>query len=266
MEKNSKINQIIIIVALALAGLYLGFIFNGSKDKKTPDIQANQEQSTVTQPTSEITLDNIKTAFNSAVIKFGDDSKKVIFLEISDPSCPFCHVAAGYNKELSAQMSQPPQRDFKYVEDGGTYLPPVPEMKKLVESGDASYALIYQNGHGNGEMAMLALYCAQDLNAFWKVKQLVMSNAGYDLINGSLKNDRSKAGDLANFLSSAVDKNAMKTCLESGKYEDKLAADQNLADSIGVSGTPGFFVNETKFSGAYSFKDMSSVVDTALGR
>ena len=261
MEKSSKVNQIIIIVALVLVGLYLGFMVNGSKNSKSAEKNVQEQTSAVPQ-NSKITIDNVKEAFNSALIKIGDSDKKVIFLEISDPSCPYCHVAAGYNKELSSEMGS----KFKYVDDGGTYLPPVPEMRKLVESGDASYALIYQNGHGNGEMAMLSLYCAQEMNVFWKVKELVMSNAGYELINGSLKNDRTKAGDLAKFLSSAVSENDMKSCLESGRYDSRLAEDQNLAKSIGVSGTPGFFVNDKNYSGAYSFNDMKSVVDSALGK
>ncbi len=261
MEKSSKVNQIIIIVALVLVGLYLGFMVNGSKNSKSVEKDVQEQVSAVPQ-NSKVTIENVKEGFNSALIKIGDSEKKVIFLEISDPSCPYCHVAAGYNKELSSEMGS----KFKYVEDGGTYLPPVPEMRKLVESGDAAYALIYQNGHGNGEMAMLSLYCAQEMNVFWKVKELVMSNAGYELINGSLKNDRTKAGDLAKFLSSVVSENDMKICLESGKYDGQLSSDQSIAKSLGVSGTPGFFVNETNYSGAYSFEDMSSVVDSALGK
>jgi protein-disulfide isomerase len=37
-----------------------------------------------------------------------------------------------------------------------------------------------------------------------------------------------------------------------------------LGQSLGVSGTPGFFVNDTNFAGAYSFTDMESIVTSAL--
>ena len=260
-NKKFSPTQILILLGLVGLGFYIGFSGIGRDTNKKEDSKNTQEtKEAVKAPLVDIEL--VKKSFSDAMIKFGDTSKKVIFLEISDPSCPYCHVAAGYNKELSSEMGS----KFKYVEDGGTYLPPVPEMRKLVESGDAAYALIYQNGHGNGEMAMLSLYCAQEMNVFWKVKELVMSNAGYELINGSLKNDRTKAGDLAKFLSSVVSENDMKICLESGKYDGQLSSDQSIAKSLGVSGTPGFFVNETNYSGAYSFEDMSSVVDSALGK
>ncbi|HOS88910.1 MAG TPA: hypothetical protein PL121_02810, partial [bacterium] len=148
MNKKSNFNQILVIIALVAVGFYLGFIFPGVKDSSS-DVMG---EDTVTQQSTQETavgIDDVKSAFNNAAIKFGDDSRKVIFLEISDPSCPYCNIAAGYNSELNSQAGS----NFKLVEDGGTYLAPVKEMKKLVDSGDASFAMLYQNGHGNGEMA-----------------------------------------------------------------------------------------------------------------
>jgi len=56
----------------------------------------------------------------------------------------------------------------------------------------------------------------------------------------------------------------MKDCLTTGKYKDKLAKDIATSQSLGVQGTPGFFVNTTNFAGAYSYADMKSAVDTAM--
>lgn len=56
----------------------------------------------------------------------------------------------------------------------------------------------------------------------------------------------------------------LKTCLDSSKYDARLASDMALGQSLGVSGTPGFYVNDTNFAGAYSYKDMESVVASAL--
>jgi protein-disulfide isomerase len=84
---------------------------------------------------------------------FGKKDSKVLFVEFSDPSCPFCHVASGKNPELNKQAGA----QFTMEKDGGTYVPPVPEMKKLVDSGKAAYVWLYANGHGNGELATKAL-------------------------------------------------------------------------------------------------------------
>lgn len=208
----------------------------------------------------QISLDTIKGLFGKNLIKFGNGDKKLLLVEVSDPSCPYCHVAGGANKEIGSQMGA----QFTSAADGGTYVAPVPEMKKLVDAGKADFVWIYSPGHGNGEMGTKAFYCAYDMGKFWQVHDLLMSNAGYDLLNNKIKNDKTKSGDLATFLASAVNVNDMKKCLDSGKYDQRLTEDTTLASSLGVNGTPGFFVNSTNFAGAYSWTDMKSVADAAL--
>ena len=223
---------------------------------------ANTENSATPAAAPTVSLDKIKELFNNQdLISFGGDGKKVLFVEVADPSCPYCHVAAGRNPELASQMGE----NFKPVSDGGTYVPPVIEMKKLVDEGKASFVYLYTPGHGNGEMGTKALYCAHEEDKFWEAHDILMTNAGYTLLNDVVKNDKAQSGKLADFLGAAVDSAKLKSCLESGKYDDQLAKDITIAQSLGVSGTPGFFVNATNFAGAYSFKDMESVVNDALG-
>lgn len=205
--------------------------------------------------------DQIVALFNdSNNIKFGSADNKVLFAEFSDPSCPYCHIAGGKNGELNKSAGS----SFTLVKDGGTYVAPVVEFKKLVDEGKASYVWKYTNGHGNGELGAKALYCANEKGKFWEVHDLLYSSAGYSMVNDTVKNDKTKAGTLADFLANAVDKAFMKSCLEGDKYDNKLVTDQSDGSTLGVSGTPGFFVNETNFAGAYSYNDMKSVVDAAL--
>ena len=102
MNKKSNFNQILVIIALVAVGFYLGFIFPGVKDSSSDVMEENAVTQQSTQETA-VGIDDVKSAFNNAAIKFGDDSRKVIFLEISDPSCPYCNIAAGYNSELNSQ-------------------------------------------------------------------------------------------------------------------------------------------------------------------
>lgn len=216
---------------------------------------------TAQQPEAQpkVDLAQIKSLFDKDLIKFGNADSKLIFVEASDPSCPYCHVAGGLNGTLNSQIG--PQ--FKLVKDGGTYIAPVLEMKKLVDEGKASFVWLYFNGHGNGELATKALYCAYEKDKFWEAHDLMMTEKGYDFINNTVKNDMAQSGKMADFLKSANVPD-LKACLDSGKYNDRLASDMNLATTLGVSGTPGFFVNDTNFAGAYSFKDMETVVASAL--
>jgi len=259
---SNSIFQVGLVIVLVVGSFFMGSLWTkvqilekgGATAQQGAAPAAAQQKAAPT-----ISLAQVKDAFNKSFIKFGDAKKKITFVEISDPSCPYCHIAGGMDKELNNQSGQ-----FKMVADGGTYIAPVPEMKKLVDSGQASYALIYYPGHGNGEMAAKALYCGFAQGKFWEINDLVMNNDGYNLLNNTVKNDKTKSSDLAQFLSSVVDPTVMKTCLDSGKYDKQLADDQKLAVALGVQGTPGFFVNATPFAGAYSFSDMQPAVNEAL--
>lgn len=260
----------ILLSALILSsGLLLGLNNVSSAIRATPITAGTGTTGTTTNPTettagtaSKVTQEQLKSLFNSNNITFGSADSKVLFVEFSDPSCPYCHVAAGKNGALNKKVGA----QFTLVADGGTYVAPVVEMRKLVESGQAAYTWIYTNGHGNGEMGTKALYCAKELGKYWEAHDLLYSEAGYAIINDNVKNDTSKSGVLADFLSSAVDSGAMKSCLDGGKYNSRIVDDQTTAATFGAQGTPNFFVNTTNYAGAYNFNDMKKTVDAALGQ
>lgn len=258
--------KLVPVLLLAVVGLSF---FVGTLWQKVQNLEKGSVAGTTTTTTQQaaqqpaapkITLDTLKGLFSKDVIKFGDANRKLIFVEIGDPSCPYCHVAAGEDPEVNNQIGS----QFKLVSEGGTYVAPVPEMRKLVDAGKASFVYIYFPGHGNGEMGMKALYCANEKGKFWDAHNLLMSNAGYELQNTTVKNDKTQSGKVADFLKSVVDPTFMKSCLDSGKYDQALQDDQALATELGVQGTPGFFINETAYPGAYSYKDMQATVDNIL--
>lgn len=193
-------------------------------------------------------------------IVLGNKDAKLVITEFSDPSCPFCHIASGKNGALNTSVGA----QFTLVADGGKYVAPVPEFRKLVESGKAAYTFMYSNGHGNGRVATQALYCANEQGKFWDVHDMLFTAAGYSIINDVVKNDVTKAGAMADFLVASIDKNFMKSCLESNKYDAKLTSDESIAVQFGVQGTPGYFINTRKFAGAFSYKDMEAMINAAI--
>lgn len=250
------LGSIMISISVLISG---GIIKVGPKQTAAQPTASAAPAAQQQQPA--VTLATVKNVLNSSAIKFGDANRKLIVVEVADPSCPYCSIAAGKNPELNKQAG--PQ--FTLVTDGGNYVPPVPEIARLVREGKASFAYIYTPGHGNGEMATKALYCANEKGKFWEAHDLLMSSSGYDLINNQVKNDKTKSEEMASFLQTVLDPAAVKACLDSGKYDNRLQEDVSLARSLGISGTPGFYLNTTPFSGAYNFKDMESVVKAALG-
>jgi len=243
----------LLIIASFLSGsLYTKVTYlekNGVLGTTTTAVQAE-----VTPTVAPVTLEMVKDVFDKSQIKFGDS------IEVADPSCPYCHVAGGYDGELNKQVGS----QFTLVSDGGTYVAPMPEIEDLVKNNKASFAYIYFPGHGNGEMGTKAMYCAFDEGKFWEVHNKLMGYEGYNLMNNTIQNDKSKSKELADFLSDVIDPSAIQKCLDSGKYDNRLSDDMNLANTLQVNGTPGFYINETKFGGAYSYKDMESAVSSAL--
>lgn len=259
--------------ALLLAGAILlaGLIIAGSIVSITQKFSSTATIAQPANPTADngdqkqpsdpaVTIDQVQGLFDGKNITFGKKDSKIVFVEFSDPSCPYCHVAGGKNPNLNKQVGT----QFTLVSDGGSYVAPVPEMKKLVDAGKAAFVWIYTNGHGNGEMGTKALYCAQEKKKFWEVHDLLMSEAGYALMNTDVKNDKTKSGVVADFLKSVVSANDMKSCLDSGKYDNRIADDMATATRFGLSGTPKFLINTESFKGAYSFKDMQPSVDKYL--
>ncbi len=269
-KKSSGVFQtffpVLVLVSIGLA-FAAGVLWQKVQyfEKGTVVPQASALPTTATQqPARTITSDQIKGLFGKDLIKFGDANKKLVFVEVLDPSCPYCHVASGKNPELNKQIGS----QFTLVSDGGSYAAPVTEIKKLVDSGQASFVVIYFPGHGNGELGMEALYCAYDQGKYWQVHDLLMNNKGYELMNNQIKNDKTKTAQLVSFLGSAANSGELKTCIESGKYDQRLLAEKDLGLSLAADpnrfGTPHFLVNTTVFPGAYNFTDMKSVVDAAL--
>lgn len=272
-QNKSGIVQGVLVTLLVVASFAIGSLYTKVQyleknvaGRGTPTVAGAGTAGTTPTPTPPVvSLENVKDVFGKALVTFGDVGKKVLFVEIADPSCPYCHVAAGKNASLNSEIDkQTGRQQFTLVSDGGTYVAPVPEMKKLVDEGRAALAWIYTPGHGNGEMGTKALYCAFEKGKFWEVHDVLMTSAGYELLNNTVKNDKTKSGELADFLTSVFDAGQMKSCLDSGKYDSRLQEDVTLVSSLRVSGTPGFFINETKFAGAYSWKDMESATTAAL--
>jgi len=141
----------------------------GVTTQAAPTASPQQQQQ---QPQAvNVSMDQIRGLFGNGNITFGDKNSKLVLVEFSDPSCPYCSAAGGLNPTLNKQMGT----QFVLTSDGGSYVAPVPEMKKLVDSGKAAMVWVYARGHGNGELSTQALYCANEKGKFWAVHDLLMA-------------------------------------------------------------------------------------------
>lgn len=279
-NQSNSLQVLLIPISIILAGMFIMVGVMVSATAVKSELESMRSQITAIQSLSAsnaataatptptpviITKDQVKQLASGDYIKFGNTDSKVTFIEFSDPNCPYCHAAGGKNAELNKNPNFG-NGAFKLINDGGTYVAPVVEMKKLVDEGKASFIWVYTHGHGNTNYGAQAFYCANEKGKFWEVHDLLMSNAGYKVLNNDDADSSYQVTptQIAEFTKGIVDQSFMKDCLEKGKYADKLQRDQQKASEFEVKGTPGFFINTTRFPGAYSYRDMEATVKNEL--
>lgn len=242
-------------ISIVVAGLLIGGGIILSK--MTPTTNTTQQDPQTDAQATTIDKKVVSSFISDDRIVLGNKKAKNIIIEVSDPSCPYCHFAAGLNPELVEKTGQ---TQFKTVTNGGTYTAPIPEIEKLVETGDVVYVHTYGNGHGAGLVAMQALYCANEQGKFWGVHNKLMTGTGYDLINNIVKNDFSKSSLLVKFIDDAADPVAMQSCIDSKKFEASITRDTTENSNLKFSGTPHFVVNGQIFRGAVDFNTIKAAL------
>jgi len=97
-----KIAPILVVLSIGLAfmvGVLWQKVNNLEKGGTTATTNTGGQPN---QPV--VSLDTIKGLFDKNLVKFGGKDRKVLFVEVADPSCPYCHVATGLNSTLNNQM------------------------------------------------------------------------------------------------------------------------------------------------------------------
>ncbi|WP_052761074.1 DsbA family protein [Sedimenticola thiotaurini] len=135
----------------------------------------------------------------------GNQQAKVMLMEFSDYQCPFCRRAQGTVNELMEQYGD-------RVAFGYRHFP----LAFHTEADDAAYAV----------------ECARDQDGFEAMHEILFNET--DLSRPNLKKIAEKVGlkDLAQF----------NSCLDKEQYAERVANDMAAAQSVGISGTPGFIV------------------------
>ncbi|MBS3051935.1 MAG: DsbA family protein [Candidatus Aenigmarchaeota archaeon] len=157
----------------------------------------------------------------------GGADAKVTIVEFSDYQCPYCARAESVVEQIMETYGNKVKfvyRDF-----------PLP-------------------GHQFAQKAAEASECADDQGKFWEYHDLLFENQ-QSLSVGSLKN-------FAKALK--LDSNKFDSCLDDGKYTQEVKKDLKDGAGYGVEGTPTFFINGIKLSGAVPFEQFRGIIDNEL--
>lgn len=235
-EKASE-HPYLLPVAIIIAGLVIGgaVIFADRSGVKAPRVAqnaptANEPSNTNTSPSNARPVDTSDHVLGAA-------NAQVTLIEYSDFQCPFC-----------AQLH--------------------PELKQVLKEYDGKVRWVYRNFpltmiHQNAQSAAVAAECAAELggnDAYWKMTDMLFGN-------------QTKLGEalyLQNAKTLKINEAQFKSCLTSGRFDARIAADTQNGMDAGGTGTPYVVIldkdgNATFFSGALPFEQIKTYIDQALG-
>lgn len=169
----------------------------------------------------------------------GDEAARIAIVEFSDFECPYC---ANFHTQTFSRL----RSDY-------------------VDQGKIRYAVRHLplDFHKNAKSAAIAASCAAQQDMFWEMQGELFTNQkqlGPDLYTG-----------IADRL--GLDAAAFEKCLGSEEALARVNSDLGYAASIGVTGTPTFFVGRlegnrlvdaTKIVGSASFDSFRTTVEQLL--
>lgn len=160
----------------------------------------------------------------------GNPEAPITILEFSDFTCGFCGRFA--RDTLPALLEEFPEDvNFVYMD--------YPFLSQL------SYPMA------------LAAECADDQGQFWEYHDVLFSGevqvAGIDMLFTIAQNLE-------------LDMDEFTACFDEETHRDEIVADYELGAELGVSGTPGFFVNGRFVSGAQPITEFRRIIEEELNR
>ncbi len=163
---------------------------------------------------------------NSPVV--GAKDAKVTVVEFSDFECPYCKRGAATMEQVLKAYPNDVRVVFKHRPLGF---------------------------HQNARPASKAAWAAHQQGKFSEMKKALFDGQQSLGTPNFYEEAAKKIGlDLAKF----------KKDMESKEADEAIKADEAQADSLGVQGTPGFFVNGVSIQGAQPFPEFKRVIDRWL--
>ena len=236
MEKEKKDLTVPVLVGLLVIASFLvgSFLTRLKIDEKTPP-STEVAKETPVQPEEGAVLGEeqiAKLEEGAAGIK-GEKDAPITIVEFSEYQCPYCK---------------------RYVDT--TYGLLFEEYGDKIRYIFHDYPLSF---HPHAQILSEAARCAGDQGKYWEM---------HDVLFGDDREFIDKTNideDLSGFAKEiGIDSAQFNLCLEEGTFTKAVKDDFNLGSSLGVSGTPTFFVNGQMLVGAQPFEAFKALIDQQL--
>ena len=228
------------LLSFALAGFILGYTVHGIANAPVTGpaagivVQPQQPSPAPTPsapaPPAAAAVANPPKEDDDAVL--GKKNAPVTLIEFTDYQCPFC---GRHFTQTFGQIKK------EYVDTG--------KVKYIVRDFPLSI-------HPNAPKAAEATECAHAQGKFWEMHNVIFEKqALWSSAPSATDLFKQYAADLGLSVS------AFGTCLDGGKATAEVQKDFADGSSAGVTGTPAFFINGKKLSGAQPFANFKAAFD-----
>lgn len=244
---KSTLLTLIVVVLLVAAAFFIGSLWTKVSYLEKGGVPAKGTTNTAAQPAVQPQGQDIYTPVKVETLSLekvadnehikGDKNAQLTWIEYSDIECPFC-------KRIH------------------------PDLQKMLDEYKGKVRWVYRHFplnaiHPKAQKAAEAAECASSLggnDAFWKFTDKLFEGSPDSLDPDKMvKTAKSIGLNEANF----------KSCLDSGKFASKIAAELKAGEKAGVTGTPGNFLLDNKgnawiIPGAMPYATIKQVIDKAL--
>lgn len=241
----TRLNQQQILYTLLLIAVFLlGYLFAtvqalrnpSSKTETAPTAQQPAAQQPTVAPAIDAKSAVEKLGSGHLPIK-GDKNAKVTIVEFSDFECPFC--ARFYSDTLTQIIST-------YVDTG------------KVKIDYRHYPLPF---HPQAKPLAIASECANDQGKFWEMHDKIFAtNTAGGITGATADTYKQWAVDIG------LDAATFNSCYDAQKHTDIITKDTSLGSSVGVSGTPTFYINGRQLVGAVPFDSFKTIIEDELAK
>jgi protein-disulfide isomerase len=174
-------------------------------------------------------LVRVDLSLNGAPSK-GSEKAEVTIVKFEDFQCPYCKAVQ-------------------------------PNFEEVLKRYDGKVRLVHKDLpldelHPQARQAAEAARCADDEGKFWEYHDKLYASSP----KAAPEDLKFYARDLG------LKQDSFDKCLTTGKYKAAIQKDMNEAASLGLTGTPTFFINGRELSGAQSVEAISQIIDEELSR
>lgn len=235
----TKLMYVVLLASFLLIGYLFGKLQSLEKNNSNSEVKvisAISPQPTTAIPTPPPNPKEILQKLSQGHLpQEGDENAKVTIIEFSDFECPFC---ANYFRDTL------PKIRADYIETG--------KVKVYYRHLPLAF-------HPLAKPLAIASECANDQGKFWQMHDKIFEN--HDKISTSnIQIHKEWALELG------LDPIQFNNCVDNQQHVDSINEDAKAAAEVGITGTPGFFVNGRLVMGAQPYEVFKSIIDEELAK